>query len=317
MIKLLFMGTPHFAATALQTLLKTSDIEIGAVVTQQDRPAGRGMQLTPSAVKSIALASNLHVLQPQSVKKNLDDFLIQVSEFGPFDLGVVVAFGQILPLELLTFPSHGCINLHASALPRWRGAAPIQRAILAGDTETGVDVMRMEEGLDTGGVFASVRTPISPNDTGATLHDRLAELGAKLLATTIPQIIAGKLQPIAQDDTKATYAKKITRQDTVINWKNSANEIERQIRAFHPKPGAVTFLRGQRLKVLHAEIGASEHPSSHSAGSLVLQTRDTIEIQTGQGTLMIDKVQLEGKREMSIREFLAGTPLSIGEMFHE
>ena len=316
MIKILFMGTPEFAAVALRALLKCKQVEVAAVVTQQDRPAGRGMKLTPSPVKLCALEHVVPILQPENVKKQEHEFIEQLRQFGRFDLGVVVAFGQILPRALLELPAHGCVNLHASILPRWRGAAPIQRALLAGDAESGVGVMRMEEGLDSGGVFACEHTPIASNDTSASLSERLAQIGAKLLVETIPPIVSDSLRAVPQDQTKVTYAKKISRQDTIIDWNADAQQIERQVRAFSPRPGSVTQFRGQRLKVIQGEVSRPDTSKAPQAcGSIVLLTRDTVEVQCGQGCYLIHKVQLEGKREMTVRDFIAGTPLSIGEVF--
>lgn len=315
MIRILFMGTPQFAAVSLRALVACKGLEIAAVVTQQDRPAGRGMKMAASPVKLIAIENKVAVLQPQSIKKNTAEFLSELHNFGPFDLGVVVAYGQILPAALLDLPSHGCVNLHASILPRWRGAAPIQRAILAGDAETGVCVMRMEEGLDTGAVFACEHTPITGEDTGASLHDRLAQIGSTLLIATIPKIVSASLVSTPQPEDGVTYAKKIVREDTLVDWANSAQQIERQVRAFSPRPGAVTQLRGQRLKLIEGQVSQHSAASPAVSGSIVLLTRDTVEVQCGQGSYLIRKLQLEGKREMTVRDFIAGTPLSIGEIF--
>ena len=316
MIKILFMGTPQFAAVSLQALLDCDQIKIAAVVTQQDRPAGRGMKLTPSPVKTLALEHGVAILQPASVKRQSTEFIDQLQQYAPFDLGVVVAFGQILPRALLDLPARGCINLHASILPRWRGAAPIQRAILAGDKETGVCVMHMEEGLDSGAVFACQRTPIASDDTSDSLSQRLAQIGAKLLLDTIAPIVNETLKAAPQAEINVTYANKISRQDTLIDWSAQAQQIERQVRAFAPRPGAVTQLRGHRLKVTQGQVSHPDNrPQAKACGSIVQLSRDTVEVQCGQGSYLIHKLQLEGKREMTVRDFVAGTPLSIGEVF--
>lgn len=311
--RIVFFGTPTFAATQLQALLGASHIEVGAVVTQPDRPAGRGGKLTSSPVKVLAQSHELPVLQPENLKRELGDFLAELDSLGPFDIGVVAAFGQIIPKAILDFPRSGMVNVHASLLPRWRGAAPIHRAIMSGDKETGTCLMQMEPTLDTGAVFVQERVPISKQDTTGALEEKLARAGARLLSTHLVSIKNGALKPVPQDEHKATYASKISNEEARISWDQSAVAIERLIRALNPFPGAFSEISGKRLKI----FGASAKPGTVQLppGSVVLVDRHMLEIQCGEGRLALTEVQLEGKGKLPVDHFLRGFPLKPEDLF--
>ena len=299
-LRILFAGTPDFAAASLAALLD-SEHEVIAVHTQPDRPAGRGRKLQMSPVKALALEHALPVHQPESLKRD-PDAVAHLRSLGA-DLMVVVAYGLLLPPAVLEAPRLGCVNVHASLLPRWRGAAPIQRAILAGDRDTGICIMRMEAGLDTGPVFHRVATAIGEHETGGDLHDRLAELGARALIETLPGIADGSREPQPQDDRLATYAHKLTKEEAVIDWTWPAAAIERQVRAFNPWPVAQTSLEDAVLRVWDAE---AEPQSAHSVapGRVVQADRAGIRVATGEGLLRITRLQPAGKKPMSAGDYL-------------
>lgn len=311
--RIVFFGTPEFAAVGLRTLLDMPTLSVGAVVTQPDRPAGRGNKLHSSPVKLLAVERGIPVLQPERIRKAEQAFLDELTPFGPFDLGVVIAFGQILPQSVLDLPRRGCLNVHGSLLPRWRGAAPIQRAMMSGDAETGVCLMQMEAGLDTGPVFSESRTPIESGDTFRSLHDRLAHGGAALLRRDILSIVDGSLTSRPQPVEGVTYAHKITAADQIINWSKSADEIAHLIRALDPAPGATTFLEGRRVKLFSPEIqstpllppGALDVSSGH------------LRIGCGTGVLAPQEAQPEGKRRMTTREWLNGVVVAPGTVLTE
>jgi methionyl-tRNA formyltransferase len=305
-MKALFFGTPDFAVPALEALLSIPKMSVVGVVTQPDRPAGRGGHLHASPVKTVALSKNIPVLQPTSIKKELPDFLEQLAALGPVDIGLVIAFGQILPKAVLEYPRQGCVNVHASLLPRWRGAAPIHRALLAGDTQTGVCLMKMDEGLDTGGVFVQAATEISLEDTGGTLHDRLSLLGASLVAEHLSKIVDSQLITVPQVTDGLTYASKLTAAEAQIDWSRPADEIVRLIRAFNPFPSAYTTLQGKRLKIISALDVHSDSTDTAPAGTVVSALAERLEIATGDGVLRILDLQLEGKKRMSASDFLRG-----------
>lgn len=316
-MKILFFGTPDFSVPTLQALLDMPGVEVGAVLTQPDRPAGRGGKLSMSPIKQLALSRDIPIFQPVSLRKEFGSISEALKVCGPFDIGIVIAFGQILPKEVLNFPKHGCVNVHASILPRWRGAAPIQRAIQAGDSETGVCLMRMDEGLDTGAVFSCARTPITPSDTGSSLHDSLASLGAETLARDLGAIVHGTLPAVPQPSEGITYASKITTEECRIDWDTNAHQIALNVRAFSPFPGCFTMWRGKRLKILFGQD--SRRTSTHSAttGEVILAQGDRIEIACGQGTsLSVTDLQLEGKKRMGTAEFLRGNVLATGDRFN-
>ena len=299
-LRIIFAGTPDFAAAALEALLNTSH-EILAVYTQPDRPAGRGRKLKPSPVKQLALEHQLPVLQPASLKTA--ESLEELRAFEA-DVMVVAAYGLLLPAEVLKLPRYGCLNIHASLLPRWRGAAPIQRAILAGDSETGITIMQMDAGLDTGAMLLKKSCAITPKDTSASLHDRLAELGAQAIVEALDQL--SDLKAVPQDESQVTYASKLAKSEALIDWHNSAEEIARQVRAYNPWPVAQTSVNGQTLRIWAAEpqTGQVESP----AGTVLRQHKQGIEIACGKGVLRITHLQPAGSKPMNAAAFLNGRP---------
>ena len=309
-LRIVFMGTPELAAASLSALLREPAFELAAVVTQPDRPKGRDLKLQPSPVKQLARAAGLPVLQP--LKARDESFLVTLRELQP-ELIAVAAFGQILPAPLLALPRLGCLNVHTSLLPKYRGASPIQSAILNGDPETGVTIMKMDVGLDTGDILTQRVTPIFPTDDAATLHDRLAQLGAELLVETIPAYAAGKIPPQPQDASRATHVAKIKKEDGGIDWSQPAAAIWNRIRAFTPWPGAFTYLPGpphpQLLKIWQAQVEAR----SGAAGEILAADRNGIVIGCGADSLRVTSLQREGGRRMSAAEFLAGHPLPPGQ----
>lgn len=296
-LKIVFAGTPEFSVAPLQTLLD-AQYDVVGVYTQPDRPAGRGRKLTASPVKQLAQQHDLPVYQPMSLKDLDAQAELQVLNA---DVMVVVAYGLILPKAVLAMPTHGCLNIHASLLPRWRGAAPIQRAIQMGDAETGVTIMQMNEGLDTGDMLTTLSTPIQPEDTAQTLHDRLSELGATALLQTLTDLQARNLLPIAQDDDLATYAQKLSKAEAEINWQDSALTLVRQIQAFNPWPVAFTQLQGQPLRIWQASIG--QRALQKQPGLVVSVNKQGIEVATGEGSIWINQLQPAGKKAMSAYDF--------------
>ncbi len=314
-MRVIFFGTPDFSALTLKELLSVPGIEVTCVVTQPDRPQGRGNELTASPIKKLALSHHIPVIQPENIRKSESDFLQSISEFGPYDVGVVIAFGQILSQKVLDFPKHGCVNIHASLLPRWRGAAPIQRAIMAGDKETGIALMKMEAGLDTGPVFCSERIAIEDFDTFEILHDRLSHVGAKLLGSNIRRIASGELTPQPQPKDGVTYAHKIENEECQIDWTKSSMQINNLIRALNPIPGAFTTVSGKRLKIFESQPVRSLNAGKFSPGQVVAVDSSKLEVQCGEGMLALLQVQLEGKKKMSVNEFLKGFPISLHDSF--
>jgi len=307
--RIVFFGTPSFAIHTLQGLLKGADQVVG-VVTQPDREKGRGRKVVISPVKELALRHGLIPLQPEKAKGEAFQEALKGLEA---DLMVVVAYGQILPRSVLDIPKHGAVNVHASLLPKYRGAAPIAWAILNGERVTGVTTMVMDEGMDTGDILIQTETLIGNGETCETLHDRLASLGAQLLSETLEKMKAGTIRPIPQDHSKATFAPPLKKEDGHIDWNKEAEEIDRQVRAFNPWPGAFTELGGLLLKVYKGEI--REKAPSGKAGTVVWVGSDFIEVETGKGSYLLKEVQLEGRRRMAIREFLSGHPIPVGTVF--
>jgi methionyl-tRNA formyltransferase len=297
-LNIVFAGTPAFAVPALESLLRSGH-RVVAVYTQPDRPAGRGRRLQVSPVKDCALHHGIPIEQPLTLR---DDSVREQLASYQVDVMVVVAYGLILPPAVLGIPRLGCLNIHASLLPRWRGAAPIQRALLAGDRQTGVGIMQMEAGLDTGPVFIERAVDIAPRDTAGSLHDKLAALGADALLEALERLIAGTLQPRPQSDVGVTYARKVMKEEAVIDWSKPALEIDRLIRAFNPVPGAETSWHGQQLKVWQAE--ATDLEGDASPGKVVAADGEGIVVATGSGALRLVRIQIAGRKATTAAEFL-------------
>ncbi len=298
-MKLIFAGTPEFAASALQALIDAGH-QIALVLTQPDRPAGRGMKLKASPVKALALAHGLPVSQPLTLKTT--EAQAEIAAVGA-ELMVVAAYGLILPKAVLEMPARGCLNIHASLLPRWRGAAPIHRAIEAGDAETGVTIMQMDVGLDTGDMLLTVREPIHADDTTASLHDRLAALGAQAMVDALAQL--DQLTATPQPEQGVTYAEKIGKAEAQLDWTLPATVLDRKIRAFNPFPGASTLASGEVLKIWQAERCDGEG----EPGQILAHGADGVRIATGEGALLATQLQAAGGKRLAAREFLAGHPL--------
>jgi methionyl-tRNA formyltransferase len=304
-VRILFAGTPPFAAAALNALAEAGH-DIALVLSQPDRPAGRGMKLTSSAVKRAALALGLPVSQPDSLKTPEAQAELRAADA---DVMVVAAYGLILPQAVLDLPRFGCLNIHASLLPRWRGAAPIQRAILAGDTETGITIMQMDAGLDTGAMLSKIVVPIRDSDTAGSLHDVLAAAGAKAIVAALDDF--AELVPEAQDDAQATYAAKLTKDEARLDWRQPATVLTRAVRAYNPVPGAWTLLDGASLKIWSAQaITGSGGP-----GDVLRAETDQLVVACGSGALALQEIQPAGSKRMTAAAFLAGRPLSPGTRF--
>ncbi|MEW6433606.1 MAG: methionyl-tRNA formyltransferase [Myxococcota bacterium] len=303
MPRIVFMGTPDFAVKSLEACLELG--EVVAVVTQPDKPRGRGQDVSFSPVKQLAVAKGIPVLQP--VKLRGTSFADELRALGA-DVAVVTAYGKLLPKDVLEAPRHGCVNVHASLLPRFRGAAPIQWAIASGDAVTGVCLMKMDEGMDTGPVIDRAELPILPTDTSATLHDKLALLGGEVLRRALPRYLAGELLPVPQATEGVVMAPMIKKEDGQLDFARPAAELERRLRAFTPWPGAFTHLGGALLKVHAAKVrdGKGEPGTVLSAGP------EGLEVACGEGSLLCEQLQPEGKRVMSAREFLAGRQVPAG-----
>ncbi|MBU4225267.1 MAG: methionyl-tRNA formyltransferase [Chloroflexi bacterium] len=295
--RIVFMGSPDFAVPVLKALAEKCNL-VG-VVTQPDRPAGRGRKLVPPPVKMLALTLGLPLIQPECLRAA--EAMEQLRRWSP-DLIVVAAFGQILRPEVLDLPRYDCINVHASRLPRWRGAAPINAAILAGDAETGVTIMRMDQGVDTGAILAQRAIPIAPEDTTGTLNVKLAELGAGLLLETLPGYLSGEIKPHPQDDSLATYAPMLKKEDGLLDFTRPAEELARRVRAFNPWPGAFFEWEGGLFKVHRARLSGEKSPGAGSR--LIVEGRPAI--GTSEGILILEEVQPAGKKSMPGKAFLAG-----------
>ncbi|HRP67098.1 MAG TPA: methionyl-tRNA formyltransferase [Thauera sp.] len=306
-LRVAFAGTPEFAACALEALL-AAGYAVPLVLTQPDRPAGRGMKLTPSAVKQLALARGIAVDQPEKLRT--EEQRARLAECAP-DVLVVAAYGLILPKAVLALPRLGCLNIHASLLPRWRGAAPIHRAIEAGDAETGITIMQMDEGLDTGAMLLKRATPILPGDTTATLHDRLAALGGECIVDALAALQRGELVATPQPTEGVTYAAKIGRAEASIDWTRPAAAIERAMRAFDPFPGAVSSLRDTAVKCWSAAIV----PGQGEPGTVLAVGDEGITVACGRDALRCTVLQRPGSKRLPAGEFLRGFPVSVGERF--
>ncbi|MDG3086731.1 methionyl-tRNA formyltransferase [Vibrio hannami] len=297
-LRIVFAGTPDFAARHLAALL-SSEHEVIAVYTQPDRPAGRGKKLTASPVKNIALENNIPVYQPENFKS--DEAKQQLADLNA-DIMVVVAYGLLLPQQVLDTPKLGCINVHGSILPRWRGAAPIQRSIWAGDKETGVTIMQMDIGLDTGDMLKIATLPIEPTDTSASMYEKLAELGPEALVDCLADIAEGKAVPEKQDDELANYANKLSKEEAKIDWSENAEFIERCIRAFNPWPMSYFSVAENNIKVWNARV--EESTTDKPAGTVLKADKTGIYVATGKGTLVLESIQIPGKKAMPVQDVL-------------
>jgi len=310
-MKIIFAGTPAFAAEALEAI-QQAGFDIVLVLSQPDRPAGRGMKLQPSPVKLLAQQYNIPLLQPETLKSSAVQ--TRLATFKP-DVMVVAAYGLILPEVVLAIPAHGCINIHASLLPRWRGAAPIQRALLQGDTETGISIMQMDQGLDTGAVLLKRTLPVELHDTTATLHDKLAELGGQCIVEALMLLDQDTLTAEPQNDAKASYAAKISKAEAEIDWTHDATHIDRMVRAFNPHPGAFTNLQGSMIKLWQSRIVNCS--ATHQAGEIIIADHNGIVVACGQDALSINILQKAGGKKLTAAQFLAGHPLQSGERFRK
>lgn len=323
-MKVIFMGTPDFAVGALEALL-TAGHEVTAVVTQPDKQKGRDRKLQFSPVKECAVAHGLTVLQPARIKA--PEAVEELKKYEA-DIFVVAAFGQILSKEILEMPKFGCINIHASLLPKYRGASPIQYAVLNGDDVTGVTIMQMNEGMDTGDILTMKAIPVEKDDTGGSLFEKLSVLGAELLVKTLPKIEAGEIIPVKQQEEDATHVRMLRKEMGRIDWEKDADVLERLVRGMNPWPSAYCGFRGKSLKIWKAEVSFGEqkeesgyaglfrHSENREAepGEVLLVTKDSICVQTGKGVLVLKEVQLEGKKRMPVQNFLLGCQVKAGEI---
>lgn len=307
-MRVVFMGTPDFSVGTLRAIVEAGH-EVAGVITQPDKPKGRGKMVQFPPVKEEALKYGIPVYQPRRVRDA--EFIEELKGMEP-EVIVVVAFGQILPEEIIHMPPYGCINVHASLLPKYRGAAPIQWAVIDGERETGVTTMRMDKGLDTGDMIKKTRVAIAPDETGESLHDKLAEAGAALLIETLDALLDGSAVYEKQDDSKSCYAKMLTKELGKIDWTHDAEAIERLIRGLNSWPSAYTTYRGRTLKIWSA--GVIDDNSDYPPGTLSLVTKTSMHVQTGRGQLELREVQLEGKKRMSADAFLRGCPVQAGEL---
>ena len=314
-----FFGTPQFAVPTLEALT-ASRHQVAIVVTQPDRRRGRGQKVTDAPVKAAARQRGVPVYQPDRLRH--PEVIDTLRGYNP-DIGVVAAYGKLIPADLLSLPRLGMVNVHASLLPKYRGAAPVQRAIISGDTETGVTIMQVVEALDAGDMLAKTARPIGPDDTSEDLERALADDGARLLLAVLDQIEAGTVRAVAQDSAVSTYASRLTKEEGLIDWTRSAQQIHDRVRGLYPWPHAYSFLDGTRVVMLKTIVGGSASVASDSAGpalqvkpgSVVGVTRDAIEVVTGDGIIAITDLQPEGRRPMSTRDFLAGHPVPPGATF--
>ena len=307
-MKIIFAGTPDFAASALDALL-VNGYEVIAVLTQPDRPAGRGMHLAPSPVKKLAIHHNIPVMQPNSLKG--EEVQRHLSELQA-DVMVVAAYGLILPKEVLSIPKYGCLNIHASLLPRWRGAAPIQRAILAGDVETGITIMQMDQGLDTGAMLLKKTCDINEDDTANSLHDKLAKLGAQAIIETLAQLDQGCLIETKQDDALATYAAKLIKSEAQLDWHQDSKELLRKVRAYNPVPAAYSTLNGTTIKIWEAEGSDS---GEGEAGTILDVSKQGIKVACGHGSINLKVLQRPNGKALPASQFVQGFEIKSGDRF--
>ncbi len=306
-IKTIFMGTPEFAVPGLKRLLETSDFDVVAVFTQPDKAVGRKQTITPSAIKKLAQEHNVKVFQPEKIKTEIET----IKNFSP-DLIVVIAYGKIIPQSILDIPKHGCINVHASLLPKYRGAACLNAPILNGDQETGITIMKMDAGLDTGPILKQVKIKLDQQETLKTLHDKLSNLGAETLPDTLIDLVDGKIEPITQNDSQASYIGLLKKEGGKIDWNKPAEEIERMIRALNPWPGTYTEYNDKTIKIIEAK-NQTLKINDYKIGE-VFKNNDELAVQCGQDALVILKLQTEGKKEMTDQEFINGNQDFIGQI---
>ena len=309
-LRILFFGTPDFALVTLEALLRSRHRVVGAV-TQPDKPRGRGQRVAESPVKQRAFAAGVPVLQPMRLRD--EAFLDRIAALEA-DLGVVAAYGKILTDRVLAMPRLGLVNVHASVLPSYRGAAPVHRAVIAGDTETGVTIMRVVKALDAGPMLAVARHPIAADETSEQLEQELAALGADLLVATLDELSAGRARETPQNEALATYATRLTKDDGIVDWTWTAQRLHNLIRGLHPWPHAFTSLQGRRV-ILHRSAVPDVLPATTDPGTVIETHRDRIRVATGVGALDLLEVQAEGKRKMTVREFLAGHSVAVGDRF--
>ncbi len=309
-MKIVYMGTPDFAVPALEEIIKAGH-EVLLVVTQPDRPKGRGKELAISPVKECALKHGLNVFQPEKIKT--PDAVLELKKYDA-DIYVVAAFGQLLSQEILDIPKFGCVNIHASLLPKYRGAAPIQQSIIEGDKETGVTIMQMALGMDTGDILVADFIKIEDDDTGGTLFDKLSNLGGKLIVKALPMIENGEITPVPQDEEKATKCGKITKDMGLIKWDMPAKKISDLVRALNPWPSSFTKFNGKTLKIWNAK--ALDAAANGDFGTVKEVKKDSFSVNTGDGVLEVFEVQLEGKKRMSVKDFLLGYEIKAGDSFN-
>ena len=312
-MKVVFMGTPEFAVGALEAIVAAGH-QVKAVVTQPDKPKGRGAKMQMTPVKICALQHDIPVFQPVKIKEA--DAVETLRAYGA-DIFVVAAFGQLLSEEILQMPKYGCVNIHASLLPKYRGAAPIQRVIIDGEKETGITIMQMDKGLDTGDILLQGIVPIGEKETGDSLHDKLAGEGAKLIVEALLKIEAGTLVPVKQNDEDSCYAKMLQKSMGKIDWNSDVVQIERLVRGLNSWPGTYTFYNGKSLKIWESHVSEPEKALTGGSipGTVVQVEKDAVYVQTGNGILAVTQVQLEGKKRMAVKEFLLGCPIKAGEKF--
>ncbi len=308
-LNIIFMGSPDFAVPTLKSLL-ASKHKVSAIVTQPDRPKGRGRAMAPPPVKVCALTANVPIFQPE--KASDPEFIASIRDLQP-DLLVVVAYGQILKQELLDIPKYFCMNVHSSLLPKYRGAAPINWAVINGEKETGITTMKMVSKLDAGDILLVQRLPIRPGDNAQMVHDALAEIGAELTLKTIEHLEKDELQPIVQDESEVTFAPKLNKEDGLVDWTRSAEEISNRIRGAQPWPGAYTFLKGRRVRIWKAEVRPGD--AAEQFGVVAEVTSAGIEVSAGRGRILIMELQPEGKKRLDVKSFLAGNAVKIGDVF--
>lgn len=308
-MKIIFMGTPEFAVSALESILQAGH-QVMAVVTQPDKPRGRGKEMQMPPVKQCALRHGIPVLQPERIRE--PEAVEELRGFGA-DIFVVAAFGQILSEELLSLPRFGCVNIHASLLPRYRGAAPIQWVIIRGEKETGITIMQMDKGLDTGDMLLKCKVPVGARETGQTLHDKLAGAGAELITEALKKIEGGEILPEKQREEEASYASMLKKSLGSIDWTKAAESIDRLVRGLNPWPSAYTYYQNKTLKIWESEPVREECPPEvQEAGSIAVVEKDAFYVRTGRDLLKVTEVQLEGKKRMKVKDFLLGCPLAEG-----